>query len=74
MVFEGDLGSFGSQTPATLSESEWENIRLKNLEINASLNFVPVPETDNFTSLVEDDLSNIDQQFYCCWQCICASL
>ena len=50
MVFEGDLGSFASQTPRTLSESEWENIRLKNLEINASLNFVPVPERDDLTS------------------------
>ena len=60
MVFEGDLSSFSSETPCTLSESEWENIRLKNLEINASLNFIPVPERDNVSSLIADELAKID--------------
>ena len=65
MVLEGDLGSVCSQTPAVLSESEWENIRLKNMEVNATLNFVPVPETDNLTSFIEDDVSNIDELLVC---------
>ena len=54
------MSSFPSQTPRSLTDSEWENIRLKNLEIDASLNFVPVPQNDNLTTLIADELAKID--------------
>ena len=44
-----------------LTEEEWENARLKQLQVNERLNFVPVPGTEHLNTLVEDELNTIDK-------------
>ena len=67
MVFEGDLGNSFTENRSTLTDSEWENIRLKNLQVNERHQFipVPVPESDTFTSFIEDQLAKIDNLSEC---------
>ena len=62
MVFEGDLGNSFTENRSTLSDSEWENIRLKNLQVNERHQFIPVPvaESATFTSFIKDQLAKID--------------
>ena len=52
MVFEGDLSSVFTETPSSLTDSEGETIRLTNLQVNETLEFVPVPSRDNLTRIV----------------------
>ena len=61
MVFEGDTSSFFTESLSSLTESEWENIHLKKLQFNQSLNFVPVAGTEHLNTIVEDELSKIDK-------------
>jgi len=67
MVFEGDLSSFCSENRSPLTDSERANIRLKNLQVNERHQFipVPVPESDTFTSFIEDQLAKIDNLSEC---------
>ena len=55
MVFEGDLDSDFTETPSSLTDSEWENIQLKILQVNETLECVPVPGRDNLATIVEDE-------------------
>ena len=61
MVFEGDLSTIFTETHSSLSDSELQNIRLKNMQVNESFNFVPVPGRDHLERLVEEELSQIDK-------------
>ena len=56
------LSSFCSENRSPLTDSERANIRLKNLQVNERHQFipVPVPESDTFTSFIEDQLAKID--------------
>ena len=57
MVFEGELDSACSETRSSYTESELENIKAKNLEVDRNLNFVPVPQSPSLTAFIENQLS-----------------
>ena len=57
MVFEGELDSACTETRSSYTESELENIKAKNLEVNRNLNFVPVSQSPSLTAFIENQLS-----------------
>ena len=59
--------SFCSENRSPLTDSERANIRLNNLQVNERHQFipVPVPESDTFTSFIEDQLAKIDNLSEC---------
>ena len=61
MVFEGDTSQFFTETPSSFTDAEWENIRVKNLELAERHGFVAIPGTEHFNTLAEDELTKIDK-------------
>ena len=61
MVFEGDTSQFFTESPSSFTDAEWENIRLKNLQLTERHGFVAVPDTENFNTLLEGELNKLDK-------------
>ena len=61
MVFEGELDSACTETRSSYTESELENIKAKNMEVDRILNFVPVPQSPSLTAFIENQLSKSEK-------------